>query len=139
MPQNKLPSHLIKQRRLYQRGLLAWLRGDEKGAVVMRDAIAGIEDVTQQQSLRSFWWTVGALLESVTEHGVEGGFNKGSVEGVKQEAPGEHAVTALPGAEGAQVALLFLAAGDGIGIELVAQAAGAAAKLVSIQCLSVFE
>ena len=46
----------------------------------MRDAIAGIEDVTTQSSLRSFWWTVGALLESVTEHGVENGF------GVKQLA-----------------------------------------------------
>ena len=27
-----LPSYLVKQRRLYQRGLLAWLRGDESGA-----------------------------------------------------------------------------------------------------------
>ena len=80
IPQNRLPSYLIKQRRLYQRGLLAWLRGDEAGANVMRDAIAGIEDVTTQSSLRSFWWTVGALLESVTEHGVENGF------GVKQLA-----------------------------------------------------
>src|SRR5688572_29014408 len=46
----------------------------------MRDAIAGIEDATSQSSLRSFWWTVGALLESVTERGVETGF------GVKQLA-----------------------------------------------------
>src|ERR1700756_1231145 len=41
----KLPSYLVKQRRLYQRGLLAWLRGDEEGARVMRDAVQHIEDV----------------------------------------------------------------------------------------------
>ena len=78
VPQNRLPSYLIKQRRHYQRGLLAWLRGDEAGAKAMREAIAGIEDVTTQSSLRSFWWSVGALLESVIGKGVEHGF------GVKQ-------------------------------------------------------
>src|SRR5450631_3758635 len=74
----KLPSFLIKQRRLYQRGLLAWLHGDEEAARAMRDAIQGIEDVQTHSSQRSFWWTVGALLESIVEKGVESGF------GVKQ-------------------------------------------------------
>src|SRR5690349_20637854 len=31
IPPNRLPSYLVKQRRMYQRGLLAWLRGDEQG------------------------------------------------------------------------------------------------------------
>ncbi|TMH55719.1 MAG: hypothetical protein E6H55_18005, partial [Betaproteobacteria bacterium] len=74
----KLPSYLVKQRRLFQRGLLAWLRGDEEGARVMRDAVQGIEDVQTHSAQRSFWWTVGALLESIVEKGVESGF------GVKQ-------------------------------------------------------
>ena len=77
---NKLPSYLVKQRRLYQRGLLAWLRGDEAGAATMRDAIAGIEDITTQGSLRAFWWTVGAMLEGLVEGGIDSGF------GVKQLA-----------------------------------------------------
>jgi chemosensory pili system protein ChpA (sensor histidine kinase/response regulator) len=77
---NKVPSYLVKQRRLYQRGLLTWLRGDESGAVAMRDAIAGIEDVTTQGSLRAFWWTVGAMFEAVVENGLGSGF------GVKQLA-----------------------------------------------------
>ncbi|HEY1326462.1 MAG TPA: Hpt domain-containing protein [Casimicrobiaceae bacterium] len=80
VPANKLPSHLIKQRRLYQRGLLGWLRGDEDGGRTMRDAIAGIEDVTTQSGLRAFWWTVGALFEAMVEKGLEPGF------GVKQLA-----------------------------------------------------
>jgi chemosensory pili system protein ChpA (sensor histidine kinase/response regulator) len=74
----KLPSFLIKQRRLYQRGLLAWLHGDEDAARAMRDAIQGIEDVQTHSAQRSFWWTVGALLESIVEGGVESGF------GIKQ-------------------------------------------------------
>ena len=74
----KLPSYLVKQRRLYQRGLLAWLRGDEEGARAMRDAVQGIEDVQTHSAQRSFWWAVGALLESIVEKGVESGF------GVKQ-------------------------------------------------------
>src|SRR6266571_7517294 len=74
----KLPSYLVKQRRLYQRGLLAWLRGDEEGARVMRDAIQHIEDVQTHSSQRSYWWTVGALLETIVERGVESAF------GVKQ-------------------------------------------------------
>ena len=74
----RLPSFLVKQRRLFQRGLLAWLRGDEEGARVMRDAIQGIEDVQTHSAQRSFWWAVGALLESIVEKGVESGF------GVKQ-------------------------------------------------------
>src|SRR5207249_7357654 len=74
----KLPSFMLKQRRLYQRGLLSWLRGEEEGARVMRDAVQGIEDVQTHSAQRSFWWTVGALLESIVEKGVESGF------GVKQ-------------------------------------------------------
>ena len=75
---NRLPSHMVKQRRLYQRGMLSWLRGEDTGAAMMRDAVAGIEDITAQGSLRAFWWTVGALLEGVVESGLDRGF------GVKQ-------------------------------------------------------
>jgi len=74
----KLPSFMVKQRRLYQRGLLAWLRGDDDSARLMRDAVQGIEDVQTHSSQRSFWWTVGALLESIVEKGLETSF------GVKQ-------------------------------------------------------
>ena len=79
-PPQRLPSFLVKQRRTYQRGLLAWLRGDESGARAMREAINGIENVTSQSSLRSFWWATGALFESLTQRGLDPGF------GVKQLA-----------------------------------------------------
>ena len=80
VPATKLPSYLVKQRRAYQRGLLMWLRGDAGGATAMREAVAGIEDVTTHGSLRSFWWSVGALFEAITGKGLDPGF------GVKQLA-----------------------------------------------------
>ena len=79
-PAASLASHLIRQRRTYQSGLLSFLRGDPAGARAMRAAAKGIEDVTSQASLRTFWWTVGALFDAVAENGLEVGF------GVKQLA-----------------------------------------------------
>lgn len=75
---DQLPSYLAKKRRLYQTGLLSWLRGDDRGARAMREAIAGIENVTTHETLRSFWWTVRALFEALTQRGLESGH------GVKQ-------------------------------------------------------
>ena len=71
---NKLPSFLIKQRRHFQRGLLFWLRGEEKGGRAMREAIVAVGDVTPQPSLRAFWWTADALLEAIVGGGLEQSF-----------------------------------------------------------------
>ncbi len=73
-----MQSFLVKQRRQFQRGLLAWLRGNEDGARQMRDAIGGIEEGTGQANLRAFWWSVGALFDAVVERGLDASF------GVKQ-------------------------------------------------------
>ncbi len=80
LPAARLTSQVVKQRRLYQRGLLAWLRGDAAGIAQMRESIGAIEDVTTHASLRAFWWTVGAMFEALTAHGLEPSF------GVKQLA-----------------------------------------------------
>jgi chemosensory pili system protein ChpA (sensor histidine kinase/response regulator) len=73
IPAEKLPAHLAKKRRSYQGGLLSWLHGDKAGAKAMREAVAGIEGVSAKDSLRSFWWTVRALLEAMTEGGLQNG------------------------------------------------------------------
>ncbi len=80
LPASRMASQLVKQRRTYQRGLLAWLRGDAEGVAQMRAAIAGIEEVTSQPNLRAFWWTAGALFDSLTARGLDASF------GVKQLA-----------------------------------------------------
>ncbi len=78
MPAARLASHLLKERRQYQRGLLEWLRGNDSGAATMREAVAAIEDVTAQPALRAFWWTAGALLEALEKKALDASF------GVKQ-------------------------------------------------------
>jgi chemosensory pili system protein ChpA (sensor histidine kinase/response regulator) len=75
-----LPSYLVRQRRLYQRGMLAWLRGEPGGAQAMREAVAGIENVTAQPKLRSFWWTVRVCFDAIAAGGLDASF------GVKQLA-----------------------------------------------------
>ena len=80
LAESSLPSFVIKQRRLYQRGMLGWLRGDAEGAKAMREAIAGIETATAQPKLRAFWWTVGACFDAIALQGLDASF------GVKQLA-----------------------------------------------------
>ena len=74
VPADKLASHLIKQRRLYQGGLLVFLRGDAEGARSMRHAVAGIERASTRQSARTFWWTAGAFFDAIVGRGLEPGF-----------------------------------------------------------------
>ena len=71
---DQFPSFLIVERRLYERGLLSWLRGDIKGAEAMRDAAENIEVVVPQQTVRTFWWTTIALLDSVREETIANTF-----------------------------------------------------------------
>ncbi|MCL2309917.1 MAG: Hpt domain-containing protein [Proteobacteria bacterium] len=70
----QFPTFLIRERRLYERGLLAWLRGDIKGAEAMREAAENIEVVTPQQTVRTFWWTTIALFDAVREEAVANTF-----------------------------------------------------------------
>ena len=70
----KLASQLVKERRLYERGLLAFLRGDADGARKMRDAVVGIERANSRQSARTFWWTVEAFFDAIIERGLDPGF-----------------------------------------------------------------
>ncbi len=70
----KLASQWVMQRRHYERGLLAFLRGDADGARKMRDAVAGIERASSRQSARTFWWTVEAFFDAIVEGGLDPGF-----------------------------------------------------------------
>ena len=59
---------------MYQNGLLAFLRGDADGAQKMREAAAGMERVSVQESARAFWWSVGAFFEAIVAGGLDPGF-----------------------------------------------------------------
>ena len=73
-PAGGLPAHLLRQRRLFQTGLLGWLRGDAKGAAKMQRAVKGIEAVAMPAGLQTFWWTVEALLDAIVARGLEPSF-----------------------------------------------------------------
>jgi len=74
IPESGHALHLLKQRRLFQGGLLAFLRGEQRGARQMRDAVAGIERASSAPSARVFWWTVGAFFDALVERGLDPGF-----------------------------------------------------------------
>ena len=63
----KLTSHLLRQRRNYQLGILSWLRGQEGGLEKMQQAVQAVEDSQTLPAQRAFWWSAGALLESIPE------------------------------------------------------------------------
>ena len=74
MDADTLAAHLVNQRRLYERGLLAFLRGDANGARRMRDAVARIGEASTLQSARSFWVTVVAFFDGINGRGIDPGF-----------------------------------------------------------------
>lgn len=64
-------AQLAVQRRAFQAGLLAWLRGDQAGVAAMRDAIVGVDAVTSDPEQHAFWWTVAAWLDALVTGGLE--------------------------------------------------------------------
>ncbi|MEO8303593.1 MAG: Hpt domain-containing protein [Betaproteobacteria bacterium] len=81
MDADALAGHLVNQRRLYQRGLLAFLRGDANGARRMRDAVARIGEASTLQSARSFWVTVVAFFDGINGRGIDPGFGSKQLAG----------------------------------------------------------
>jgi chemosensory pili system protein ChpA (sensor histidine kinase/response regulator) len=61
-----LSSLLITKRRVFQHGLLDWLRGNiVSGAERMLFAVSSIGESTPQPAIRTFWLTVAALLDII--------------------------------------------------------------------------
>lgn len=68
---DRAPAFLRDQRRVYQLGLLGWLRGDAQGLVAMRQVIQAIEDAhAGTPTGGAFWWTVGGFLASAADQGI---------------------------------------------------------------------
>ncbi len=67
VPPDRLPGYLQVARRGYERGLLAWLRGNASGLVVMRENVESVERAFPLPAQRSFWWAVGALFYSLED------------------------------------------------------------------------
>jgi chemosensory pili system protein ChpA (sensor histidine kinase/response regulator) len=64
-------------RGVFQRGLLAFLRGNGavEGLRRMRDALAEIEQLASSQASRTFWWACVGFVDSLIANGVEADFH----------------------------------------------------------------
>jgi chemosensory pili system protein ChpA (sensor histidine kinase/response regulator) len=54
----------------YQRGLLKWLKHDDRGLSDMRSALETIEQLQAQPGARAFWWSALAFLDALIGAGV---------------------------------------------------------------------
>ena len=72
-----LTAKIKAARGVFQRGLLAFLRGNggEEGLRRMRDALAEIEQVAPSQASRTFWWACVGFVDSLISNGVEADFH----------------------------------------------------------------
>jgi chemosensory pili system protein ChpA (sensor histidine kinase/response regulator) len=57
----------------FQAGLVGWIRGErpEQNLEVLATVATRLEQVATQQCVFQLWWVVGALLEALSEQGVE--------------------------------------------------------------------
>jgi chemosensory pili system protein ChpA (sensor histidine kinase/response regulator) len=69
LPADKIAAHVQKQRALFQRGLLAWLRSSTKaGLDDMRRAVNQLHKISEQlPGPQAVWWVAGGFLDSL-EH-----------------------------------------------------------------------
>ena len=66
LPEEELPAFLQGQRTRFQRGLLAWLRGNPAGLDEMRQTVDALHQVAiQLPEPRGLWWLAGALLDTL--------------------------------------------------------------------------
>ncbi len=72
LPPAELNKRLRAERSRFQRGLLAWLRGDRAGLALMRDAITAIEATQDLPAARSFWWVAQGFITALAEGTVTG-------------------------------------------------------------------
>jgi chemosensory pili system protein ChpA (sensor histidine kinase/response regulator) len=68
VPAEQLPSFLLAQRALFQRGLLGALRGQPAGVGDMRQALSALHQVCAQlPEPRALWWAAEGLLDGFAE------------------------------------------------------------------------
>jgi chemosensory pili system protein ChpA (sensor histidine kinase/response regulator) len=72
-PADKLASHLVKQRRTYERGLLAFCAATPMARARCASGLRH-RTASSRQSARTFWWTVEAFFDAIVEGGLDPGF-----------------------------------------------------------------
>lgn len=69
--EREFPRFIKSQRARFQRGLLAWLRGNAAGLQDMREALLAIDSTQALPAQRTFWWSAIAFVDSLIAGGLE--------------------------------------------------------------------
>lgn len=65
---NELPAYLAEQRGVFQKALLAWLKGGSSDALTqMADAIENVRLVQKQPAQKALWWTANAMIAALSQ------------------------------------------------------------------------
>jgi chemosensory pili system protein ChpA (sensor histidine kinase/response regulator) len=59
----------------YQVGLIGWIRGErlEQNLETLANVAKKLEQIATRQPVFQLWWVIGAVIESLQQHGLEGG------------------------------------------------------------------
>ena len=59
----------------YQVGLIGWIRGErvEANLETLANVAKKLEQIATRQPLFQLWWVIGAVIEALQQHGLEGG------------------------------------------------------------------
>ena len=59
----------------YQVGLIGWIRGErvEQNLETLANVAKKLEQIATRQPLFQLWWVIGAVIEALQQHGLEGG------------------------------------------------------------------
>lgn len=73
LAENELPQRVRAARAGFQRGLLAFLRGNkaEAGLAAMARALAEVESCVSSQAARAFWWACKGFVDALLNRGIE--------------------------------------------------------------------
>ena len=76
-PSDVLSAQIRTTRGKFQRGLLAFLRGQgaAQGLTQMREALSEVEKVAPSQAAQTFWWACVGFIDSLIAQGVEADFH----------------------------------------------------------------
>ncbi len=75
--EDELPQRVKAARAQFQRGLLAFLRGNkaEAGLAAMAKSLAEVESCVSSQAARAFWWACKGFVDALLNKGVEPDFH----------------------------------------------------------------
>lgn len=70
-----VPQWARRLRARYQVGLIGWIRGEriDQNLEILSNVAGRLERIATMQPVFQLWWVIGAVIEALREHGLDGG------------------------------------------------------------------